>query len=114
VHSEQKRDSVAATTMPRRTTDLVEDAAAWILISASVFLLAVALVAGVGAHAQASERLRTEPGERTRVTDTLLATAPLVPAESGFRGSHWFAAVPRPQSIERIQSDPGPVDTHDR
>lgn len=83
MHSEQKRHRVAAAAMPRRTTDLVENAVAWILGFASLLLVVIALVAGVYANSQASERLRTETGERTRVTGTLLATAPLVPAGSG-------------------------------
>lgn len=71
--------------MPRRRTDLVEDAVTWILISASLFLLVAAMVAGLIAHGRVAERALAEAQARTRVTATVLETSPLVPSDSGYQ-----------------------------
>jgi hypothetical protein len=52
-----RRDPDRRTARPRRRrTDLAEDVAAWMLISAAVFLLLVAVQAGVAVHASAVQR----------------------------------------------------------
>lgn len=82
--NEQKRH-VDDTEMPRRRTDLVEDAVTWMLLSASLLLLVAAMVTGVIAHGRVAERALAEAQERTRVTATVLETSPLVPSDSGYQ-----------------------------
>jgi hypothetical protein len=71
--------------IPRRVTDVVEDAVAWLLTAASLLLVALALATGVGAHDRAAERARTEAMQLTTVTATLLEPTPGVVSESGYR-----------------------------
>ncbi|WP_433284147.1 Rv1733c family protein [Pseudonocardia sp. CA-142604] len=70
--------------MPRRITDLVEDAVTWMLIAAALLLLVAAMVAGVIAHGRLAERALAEGQERTRVTATVLETSPLFVSDSGY------------------------------
>jgi hypothetical protein len=84
VPNEQKRH-VENTEMPRRMTDLVEDAVTWMLLSASLLLLVAATVAGGIAQGRVAERALLEGQERTRVTATVLETPPLFPSDSGFQ-----------------------------
>ena len=41
---------MAATRIPRRATDIVEDAGAWVLLVAALLLVVVALAVGIGAY----------------------------------------------------------------
>jgi len=63
------------TKLDRRTTDRIEDAAAWILIA--VGLLTVLLSYGIGAkiHNQVLERGRVESAERTPAVARLLSAS---------------------------------------
>lgn len=85
--NEQKRPVAAATRMPRRPTDLVEDAAAWVVLAAVLLLAVVALAVGIGTYDRIAERARVEAGERTKVTATLLAAAPAVTVQTRYRPS---------------------------
>jgi hypothetical protein len=82
VPGEEEVDRTAVRRLPRRATDLVEDVVVWLLISASLLLVAIALIAGVGAHGRVSDRIRTQTEERTMVAATVLAVAPPVPPDS--------------------------------
>jgi len=82
--SEQKRQ-VASTEMPGRMTDRIEDAATWMLISASLLLVVAAIVASVVVHGHMAERVRAEAADRTSVAGTTLETAPLVPFDAGYQ-----------------------------
>ncbi|GAA3064273.1 membrane protein [Pseudonocardia yunnanensis] len=84
VPNEQGRH-VENTEMPRRMTDLVEDAVTWVLISASLLLIVAAMVVGVLAHGRVAERALAEGQERTKVTATVLETSPLFPSDSGYQ-----------------------------
>ncbi|GAA2560576.1 Rv1733c family protein [Pseudonocardia hydrocarbonoxydans] len=84
--SEQNRRGVAATRMPRRATDIVEDAAAWVLLAVVLLLVVVAVAVGSGTRDRIAERARVEAGDRTTVTATLLAAAaPDLPVRVGYR-----------------------------
>lgn len=82
VPGEEEVDRTAVRRLPRRATDLVEDVVVWLLISASLLLVAIALIAGVGAHGRVSDRIRIQTEERTMVAATVLAVAALVPPDS--------------------------------
>ena len=75
---------MAATRIPRRATDIVEDAGAWVLLVAALLLVVVALAVGIGAYTQTAERARVEAQDRTTVTGTLLADAPPVYGQEGY------------------------------
>jgi hypothetical protein len=85
VPGEQEDHRAAVGRLPRRATDLVEDVVVWVLLSASLLLVAVALIAGVGANGQVNERIRTQSEGRTMVPATVVAQAPLVPLDPGTR-----------------------------
>ena len=65
---------------PRRRTDLVEDAAAWLLAAVALFILLVAVWGGAGVYADALDQSRLEHEQRTQVEAMLLDDAP-----SGYR-----------------------------
>jgi hypothetical protein len=73
---------------PRRRTDVVEDALAWLLGSLALLTALAAAVAGLGVHGDAMERARTEGAERTAVRAVLVADAELVA-----RDIRWAPAV---------------------
>jgi hypothetical protein len=85
VPGEQEDRRAAVGRLPRRATDLIEDVVVWVLLCASLLLVAVALIAGVGAHGRVNDRIRTHTDDRTMVPATVLAQAPLVPLDPGSR-----------------------------
>jgi hypothetical protein len=81
-----ERDGPAAAgRLPRRATDRVEDAVAWVLAAAALLLVIVAGVTGLAVHAQESVRAELESGSRSPVRAVLLEDAQLVVGELGER-----------------------------
>jgi hypothetical protein len=68
----------------RRTTDRVEDWAAWLLLATGMMLTLISCVIGVRTHDQLIERGRAEASERTPGVATLIDAAPTIP--SGYAG----------------------------
>lgn len=62
--------------MPRRPTDRVEDALAWLLCLVLMVAAVVAVFVGVHAHADVLEMARAQAAERTQVTGTLTRDTP--------------------------------------
>jgi hypothetical protein len=62
--------------LPRRTTDRVEDAAAWLLCTLGLLSLLGALIAGVRVHSVETEHGRIESAERSLVQGVLLESVP--------------------------------------
>jgi hypothetical protein len=62
--------------LPRRTTDRVEDAAAWIVTAAGLFVLLLGLVGGINVHRAVHDLGRAAERERTQVDAVLVADAP--------------------------------------
>ena len=61
---------------PRRRTDLVEDAAAWLLAAVALFILLLAVWGGAGVYADALDQSRLQHGQRTQVEAVLLNDPP--------------------------------------
>ncbi|GAA1213386.1 hypothetical protein GCM10009608_57550 [Pseudonocardia alaniniphila] len=85
VPGEQDEQHAAVRKLPRRATDLIEDVVVWVLLSASLLLVAAALIAGVGAHGRVNERIHTQSQDRTMLPARVLAQAPVVPLDPGSR-----------------------------
>ncbi|WP_214404360.1 Rv1733c family protein [Pseudonocardia lacus] len=64
--------------LPRRGTDRLEDAAAWLLMIAGLLLVVLAVTAALGVGASATARARAETAERVEVPATVLRDAPEV------------------------------------
>jgi hypothetical protein len=73
--------SRATDRMPRRWTDLVEDAVAWALIVLSLLTVLVALIVGVGAYGDTANRARADERKPTMVTATVLESVPMLAVE---------------------------------
>ena len=58
--------------LPRRDTDRVEDAAAWVLTAAALFVLMGAVLGGVGLYGGAVDQARTAARERTPIAVVLV------------------------------------------
>lgn len=69
--------------IPRRLTDRVEDAVAWLLISLALLTGVVAFVVGAAQATQGSERARLEARERVPVRVILLERADVTPSPDG-------------------------------
>ncbi|WP_214364469.1 hypothetical protein [Pseudonocardia sp. H11422] len=69
--------------MPRRRTDRLEDALAWLVVSLALFTLVIAVVSGSAVHGREMDRVEQERGDRTPVRAVLLQTAPKVPLSEG-------------------------------
>jgi hypothetical protein len=61
---------------PRRTTDRVEDAVAWLLSALGLFALLLAMIAGVAVNRAGVERSRVESAARSLVDAVLLEPVP--------------------------------------
>ena len=61
---------------PRRRTDLVEDAAAWLLAAVALFILLLAVWGGAGVYADTLDQSRLEHEQRTQVQALLLDDPP--------------------------------------
>jgi hypothetical protein len=84
MRSEPERHSVAGR-LPRRASDRVEDAVAWVLIVAGLLLVVVAGVFGLGVYGRESERAELEIASRSQVRAVLIEDAQLVSGELGER-----------------------------
>ena len=70
---------ISSRRIPKRGTDWLEDAAAWVLSSLSLLGVAIALMVGLQVHGSLMERAALESTARTPVRAVLLADAPVVP-----------------------------------
>jgi hypothetical protein len=75
----------AAGRLPRRITDRVEDAVAWVLAVAALFLVMAAGVTGLTVYGEERDRAASEIGTRSQVRAVLLEDAQLVIGELGER-----------------------------
>lgn len=96
----------------RRRTDLVEDVAAWVLLSAGLLGAVVAALVGWTVDAQALARGRTEALTRTPTSAVLLEDAPTPAGEAGggrgpvYARAHWTAQDGTTRS-GFVATDPG-------
>ena len=67
--------------LPRRCTDRVEDAVAWILMAASLLLILIAGVTGLAVQARMAERAELDSGSTSQTRAVLLAEARVVTSE---------------------------------
>ena len=82
VRPSQERQPSRTGRLPRRSTDRVEDAAAWVLTAAALFVLLGAVLGGVGVYGGAVDRVRTAAQERTSVA-AVLVDAPVLNGAPG-------------------------------
>lgn len=80
--------------LPRRVTDRVEDAVAWVLLAAGLLLIVIAGATGLGVHGRESERAELESDSRWQARAVLLEDAQLVAGDVSerlpFRAvAHW-------------------------
>ena len=75
--------------LPRRLTDHVEDAAAWLLATIALFVLLLAIWGGTVVYADALDQSRFEHGQRTQVEDLLLDDPPPGYREADSDGLGW-------------------------
>jgi hypothetical protein len=84
MRSDPERPS-AAGRLPRRATDRVEDAVAWVLAAAALLLVVAAGVTGLGVYGRESERAELDSRSRSPVRAVLLEDALTVTGELGER-----------------------------
>jgi hypothetical protein len=72
---------MSADRMPRRWTDVAEDAAAWALIVLSLLTVLVATVVGLGTFGETARNAHAEAGTQTMVTATVLESVPMLALE---------------------------------
>jgi hypothetical protein len=84
-HSQDRRPARTGR-LPRRGTDRIEDAAAWLLTIAALLGLMVAGYVALGIHAATLEQGRIAQGERAHVEAVLLDDAPVQYREADFDG----------------------------
>jgi hypothetical protein len=73
MHPSQRRHPSRTDRLPRRRTDRLEDAAAWVLTAAALFVVLAAVFGGVWVHNDAVLRGRVAAQERTPVAAVLLS-----------------------------------------
>jgi hypothetical protein len=73
----------AAGRLPRRASDRVEDAVAWVLMVAGLLLVVVAVVTGLGVYGRESARAELESSSRSQVRAVLLEDAQLLTGALG-------------------------------
>jgi hypothetical protein len=95
VQPSQERQPSRTSRFPRRVTDRVEDAAAWVLTAAALFVLLGAVLGGVGVYGGAVDRARTAAHERTLVAAVLVdAPVPIGAQDSlSLRSAHYLDAA---------------------
>ncbi|OLT00074.1 hypothetical protein BJF90_07160 [Pseudonocardia sp. CNS-004] len=82
MRSEPEQPS-AAGRLPRRASDRVEDAVAWVLMIAGLLLVVVAVVTGLGVYGRESARAELESRSRSQVRAVLLEDAQLLTGALG-------------------------------
>lgn len=83
VQPSQEHDPSRTGRLPRRSTDRVEDATAWVLTAAALFVMLGAVFVGVGAYADTVDRARAAAQDRTPVAAVLVdAPVPFTPVGS--------------------------------
>jgi hypothetical protein len=95
VQPSQERQPSRTGRFPRRSTDRVEDATAWVLTAAALFVLLGAVLVGWGVHASTVDRARSAAQERTSVA-AVLVDAPVpfaAPGSLATRSAHYVDAV---------------------
>lgn len=99
--------------LPRRLTDRVEDAVAWLLSSAALLVGMVAVVVGMSVVRDGEVSARVEARERVQVRVVLLADADIAPAPDGYSVAQAVEVPGRwllPDGSERV----APVRTDER
>jgi hypothetical protein len=74
-----REDRVSTRRIPRRGTDWLEDAAAWVLVSLGLLGAALSMIVGLQVHGSLLERAQLESSARTPVRAVLLQDAPVIP-----------------------------------
>ena len=92
VQPSQERDPSRTGRLPRRSTDRVEDATAWVLTAAALFVVLAAVLVGVGVHADTTDRARSAAQDRTPVA-AVLVDAPVPFAPPGSLTTRWARYV---------------------
>jgi hypothetical protein len=82
MRSEPEQPSKAGR-LPRRITDRVEDAVAWVLAVAALLLVMAAGITGLTVYGEERDRATLESGTRSQVRAVLLEDAPLMIGELG-------------------------------
>jgi hypothetical protein len=115
VNSEPERhQNGVAGRIPRRATDIVEDAAAWVLASMALLVALVAVMAGTSTYWDLADRARVETAERTAAQAVLLEpSAPIALADGGYLGpvdvpAQWTGldGEPRTRTVPLWQPEP--------
>jgi hypothetical protein len=75
-----RAERISTRRIPRRGTDWLEDAAAWVLISLGLIGAALSIIAGMQVHGNLLERAQLESSARTPVRAVLLQDAPVIPS----------------------------------
>jgi hypothetical protein len=73
----------AASRRPRRGTDRVEDVSAWILATAALLLIVVAVVTGIGTYGREADRAEVQRTSTSQVRAVLLENANVTISEGG-------------------------------
>lgn len=102
VQPSQERHPSETRRLPRRVTDRVEDAAAWVLTAAALFVMLGAVLGGVGVYGGAVDRARTAAHERTPVAAVLVDAAVPIgsPGSSTSRSAHYIDAAGAEHDID--------------
>jgi hypothetical protein len=114
VQSSQEHQPSRTGRLPRRSTDRLEDAAAWILAAAGLFMLLWAVLGGVGVYGDAVDRGRAAERDRVQVDAVLITAAELVdggPGSLTLRPARYVDSAGREQEIRATVAGRPPVGT---
>ena len=93
MQSSQERQPSRNGPAARRTTDRVEDVAAWVLTAAGLFVVILSVLGGLGVHEDVRDRGRAAERDRTEVEAILVDDAPLQYREPG--AADWASRTAR-------------------
>ena len=101
MHPSQERQPSRTDRLPRRRTDRLEDAAAWVLTAAALFVLLAGVLGGVAVRRDASDSGKVAQQERTPVGAVLVSdgTVPYGPGLESLRPARYLDAGGKERAV---------------
>ena len=101
MHPSQERQPSRTDLLPRRRTDRLEDAAAWVLTATALFVLLAGVLGGVAVRRDASDSGKVAQQERTPVGAVLVSdgTVPYGPGLESLRPARYLDAGGKERAV---------------